>query len=303
MSIISIKNKIRDFCRKQDEIVTPILRFVWSLIVFATLQHLFNYSELGSKTEITILLAVLTALLPDAFMFLMVGALVGLHSFSVSLEVGAVFVVIFICMYTAFIRFFPNYVYALLLVPVFFVLHIPYAAPIVIALVAGIAGLVPAIFGVVLYFFSLCAAEISRLLEIESAENEIEAFKQLSEVLLKNRDMYTIIVIFAITIVVTSILKKFNYSYSIYIAIAAGTVVNILGSIVAGYIVNNDVPMGSVVAGSLVGIILAGIIRFGQGVLDYKHTERVQFEDDDYYYYVKAVPKIDSEKKKAKQTV
>ena len=115
--------------------------------------------------------------------------------------------------------------------------------------------------------------------------------------------MYTIIVIFAITIVVTSILKKFNYSYSIYIAIAAGTVVNILGSIVAGYIVNNDVPMGSVVAGSLIGIILAGIIRFGQGVLDYKHTERVQFEDDDYYYYVKAVPKIDSEKKKAKQTV
>ena len=34
------------------------------------------------------------------------------------------------------------------------------------------------------------------------------------------------------------------------------------------------------------------------GILDYKHTERVQFEDDDYYYYVKAVPKIDSEKKK-----
>jgi hypothetical protein len=25
--------------------------------------------------------------------------------------------------------------------------------------------------------------------------------------------------------------------------------------------------------------------------LDYARTERVQFEDDDYYYYVKAVPK------------
>ena len=25
--------------------------------------------------------------------------------------------------------------------------------------------------------------------------------------------------------------------------------------------------------------------------LDYDRTERVQFEDDDYYYYVKAVPK------------
>ena len=26
--------------------------------------------------------------------------------------------------------------------------------------------------------------------------------------------------------------------------------------------------------------------------LDYSRTERVQFEDDEYYYYVKAVPKM-----------
>ena len=34
--------------------------------------------------------------------------------------------------------------------------------------------------------------------------------------------------------------------------------------------------------------------------LDYNRTERVQFEDDEYYYYVKAVPKVNlssSEKK------
>ena len=28
-------------------------------------------------------------------------------------------------------------------------------------------------------------------------------------------------------------------------------------------------------------------------ILDYTAVEHVQFEDDDYYYYVKAVPKID----------
>ena len=26
--------------------------------------------------------------------------------------------------------------------------------------------------------------------------------------------------------------------------------------------------------------------------LDYSRTEKVQFEDDEYYYYVKAVPKV-----------
>ena len=34
--------------------------------------------------------------------------------------------------------------------------------------------------------------------------------------------------------------------------------------------------------------------------LDYARTEKVQFEDDDYYYYVKAVPKITVTAKKVK---
>jgi hypothetical protein len=60
---------------------------------------------------------------------------------------------------------------------------------------------------------------------------------------------------------------------------------------------HHDVAIQMVLVGSIVGGIIALIVRFGQGILDYQHTERVQFEDDDYYYYVKAVPKIDSEKK------
>ena len=37
--------------------------------------------------------------------------------------------------------------------------------------------------------------------------------------------------------------------------------------------------------------------------LDYERTERVQFEDDDYYYFVKAVPKkmVTSTEKTVKQ--
>ncbi|SEP74077.1 hypothetical protein SAMN02910369_00511 [Lachnospiraceae bacterium NE2001] len=298
--ILNIKNVIRNFCRKQDEVITPLFRFVWSLIVFMSINKIFTYNTLASKTEVVILLAILAALLPDGFMFFMVGALVTLHSFSVSLEVGAVFIVIFTAIYCVYVRFFPKYVYAIMLVPICYVAHIPFAAPIIIAMVAGIPGLVPSLCGIVLYYFSLCAAEVARLLEVESAENEIEALKQLSEVLVSNKDMYTTMIIFAITILVTAILKKFSYPFAIYIAIAAGTIMNIIGSILAGYVVGEDVDATLVLVGSLIGAGIALIIRFGQGVLDYKHTERVQFEDDDYYYYVKAVPKIDSEKAKEK---
>ena len=81
---------------------------------------MFHYSDLGSKKEVTILLAVLTALLPDAFMFVMAGVLIALHTFSVSLEAGAIFVVLYIIMYCVYVRFFPKYAYAMFIVPIFY---------------------------------------------------------------------------------------------------------------------------------------------------------------------------------------
>ena len=110
--------------------------------------------------------------------------------------------------------------------------------------------------------------------------------------------MYTTMIAFAVTVLAIALLAKLTFNYAIYVAMASGIVVNIIGAILAGFIMSEDVPMDMVIIGSLVGLVIAFILRFGQGILDYKHTERVQFEDDDYYYYVKAVPKIDSEKKK-----
>ena len=40
-----------------------------------------------------------------------------------------------------------------------------------------------------------------------------------------------------------------------------------------------------------ISLLIAFILQFLFMNLDYARTERVQFEDDDYYYYVKAVPK------------
>ena len=38
-------------------------------------------------------------------------------------------------------------------------------------------------------------------------------------------------------------------------------------------------------------MLVCKAIEFFRFCLDYSRTEKVQFEDDEYYYYVKAVPK------------
>ena len=44
--------------------------------------------------------------------------------------------------------------------------------------------------------------------------------------------------------------------------------------------------------GSILALAVAKVIEFFRFCVDYSRTEKVQFEDDEYYYYVKAVPKM-----------
>ena len=47
-----------------------------------------------------------------------------------------------------------------------------------------------------------------------------------------------------------------------------------------------------IVLGTAAAVVVGLLMEFFLFHLDYTRTERVQFEDDEYYYYVKAVPKV-----------
>ena len=42
----------------------------------------------------------------------------------------------------------------------------------------------------------------------------------------------------------------------------------------------------------MISMVIAAVYNFMIFAVDYSRTEYLQFQDDDYYYYVKAVPKI-----------
>ena len=54
-----------------------------------------------------------------------------------------------------------------------------------------------------------------------------------------------------------------------------------------------EILVGGLFFGSIVAFAIAVIVQFFKCVVDYTRIENVQFEDENYYYYVKAIPKID----------
>ena len=100
------------------------------------------------------------------------------------------------------------------------------------------------------------------------------------------------IAIYALALTVVYVVRKLEFDYSFEIAALIGVVVSIFGHVLLNS--RHELPLG--VAATVLYHILSGIlvivIYFFMRVLDYTAVEHVQFEDDDYYYYVKAVPKL-----------
>ena len=75
------------------------------------------------------------------------------------------------------------------------------------------------------------------------------------------------------------------------LAIISGVLIEVVGLFVGYLVLNVSGKTLGLIIGNILSLLISFVIQFLFMNLDYARTERVQFEDDDYYYYVKAVPK------------
>ena len=179
-----------------------------------------------------------------------------------------------------------------MILPLLYMLKLHYMIPIVIRIFVGPVGIVPMIFGVIFYYFAVHVNELVALLATASEENSIQGFSYVINAMLSDKAMLLTILVFVLVIAVTYIIYRQSFEYSWLIAIGTGTILGIILFLVGGIVLEADVNVLVIFLGSIGGAVIALIAQFFKGVLDYSRTETVQFEDDEYYYYVKAVPKV-----------
>ena len=149
--------------------------------------------------------------------------------------------------------------------------------------------------GTVIYYFLDGIHQNSGTLKNVVADGETAATTSKFDIsvgqLLSNKEMYLVIAIFTITAIVVYLVRRLEVEHAWTLAIISGVLIEVVG-LFAGYLVLNvsGKTLGLLI-GNILSLLISFVIQFLFMNLDYARTERVQFEDDDYYYYVKAVPK------------
>ena len=88
------------------------------------------------------------------------------------------------------------------------------------------------------------------------------------------------------------VLRIIPASYMAPVSVLAGLTALIMLYGIKGLVYPGGFDMPGMAADLAVGLLLAGFVLVFRFSLDYRRTESLRFEDDDYMYYVRAVPKM-----------
>lgn len=103
--------------------------------------------------------------------------------------------------------------------------------------------------------------------------------------------MYLVLGIMVATFVIVNIIRRLSIENAWMIASITGILFEGIG-LIAGYmLLGISGKTIGVLIGCAIAAVVSFVIQFFFFSLDYSRTERLQFEDDEYYYYVKAIPK------------
>ena len=179
-----------------------------------------------------------------------------------------------------------------LLTPMSFILGIPYVMPLAMGLLGSPASAVSVGCGVIVTFFIRNIADGSSTFSAMEAEDMASRFRYIIDGFISNKGMILTIVAFTATIIIVYLIRRLSVDYAWTIAIIAGALADVMILLVGDLIFDTNVSILGLIIGTVVSGLLAKVIEFFAFHVDYSRTEKVQFEDDEYYYYVKAVPKI-----------
>ncbi len=291
-SLLTIRDEIKNFCSKYNKFISPVVKFILAIVMFWSISHLTGYNATLSRFVVIFALAAIGAFMSEGITLALGGMYACAQMVSANMELAIVFVLLFIIMYCVYIRFFPKTTWLIMFMPFFFIIKFQYFMPILAAMLVGAAGVIPAAFGCVFYYFLKYAADYTNLIRESTDEEIVEGYKYIFQCLVDNKTLILTVIVFAAVIVIGNIIYRLSFDFSWYAAIVSGGILEIVLFLVGNFAVDADVSIGGALIGSILALLVAVVVQFFKGVVDYSRVENTQFEDDEYYYYVKAVPKV-----------
>ena len=195
-------------------------------------------------------------------------------------------------MYIFYLRLTPKKALIVLLTPLAFFLKVPYIIPVACGLVATPISLIAISCGTIVYYMLEYVKKSSVNIENVGAKGMLTQVTKYVQQVFQNKEMWIVIVAFIICFFVVFTLRRTSMDHAWKVAIVAGAVANVIVIVAGDIALGVHTSYGTLIGGNVGAIVIGLILELFLFSVDYARSENLQFEDDEYYYYVKAIPKV-----------
>lgn len=293
---LELKEKFFKTIGKREKLALAGVKFVIAIVAFLLITHFVGYNEIAGNPFLMIALAAAGAFTPISFTMFVAIVLILVHFYTLAVELCMIGVFLFVLMFFLYFRFTKDKGYYALLTPIFCFLRIPYVMPNAVGIASKPYDVVSVLCGTMVYFLLKNVKQNEAL--FRSFEETTAGYSKLTlavNQLFVNKEMFLYMIAFVIAAIAVYFIRKSSNDHAWGTSIIVGSVIQFIfvgGGMIA---LGNPIKVLIVFVGSFVALLLSAGLMFILRPLDYSRVERVEFEDEEYYYYVKAVPKMSME--------
>lgn len=286
------REQLQVFYAKYSVFIRIAFQFVLGFAVFYLINTNVGFMEKASSTVCTLGLSAVCAVLPMIVMVLAATALLLLHFYTLSLPVAIVAALLFLLMYIFYFRFSTGRAWLILLTAVSFALNLPFAVPVAVGLLGTPVCIIPAACGTFSYYMIHLVKGSSSTFKAGDEVQLVETLIAFAKQVLMNQEMWIMAGAVAACILLVYCIRILSVDHAWKIASVSGAAVGIIIGVAGNVALNLHISLPPLIISGLAGVVVGLVLEVIFLSVDYVRTEHLEFEDDEYHYYVKAVPKI-----------
>ena len=290
--LLVLKERLKEIYARHQGTINPVVKGLIALLMLLAINDKIGFVPYISNFLVVVLLTALCAALPTVAMLCIGCMVIFLHLMALSTEIALIGIAVFVVMILLYLRFCSNQLLLLILVPLSFYFGLSYIMPLAIGILCGPGAILTLVCGIIIHFFIDYISVNALMIQEIAATDSMSRIRVGLDAIIHNDALTLALISFVIATIVVYVLRKRAIDQAFSTSIFTGAIVNVILNFLGILIFDNGPSILGLLLGTIIAVPVAILIAFLFVGLDHSRTERVQFEDDDYYYYVKAVPKM-----------
>ena len=295
--IASVSEPLKKIYAEYDEFILPAVKFITAFLVLLVLKQYIGFDASISRLPVLLVVSLICAFLPAGSITIAATAFTILNMLKGSLSMTLVMCVYSMIVMVVCFGLRPGKTVVIALMPVFMILKIPYVIPLAISLIAGFSGMVPMTAGTISWFILRYFHDNHENLKIvKDPMIIVKEFVSIVNSIMDDRSIIVLCLVFILGLTAGYVIARTEFNYCRIAAVVISTLIMVLAEFAGDLYFEVSPDHMVIILGALISMILIIILDMFIFNVDYKGKQKLSFEDDEYVYYVKALPKVRNRK-------